>query len=91
MSMRAVRTPVDSVKPSPERNGISSALTRPSVAASADELRGLRKLCQLQCPCVEFVLDSLALELRVLGLIFGVEDGVAGSFHRTSSNMHSLV
>ncbi len=48
-------------------------LTRLGVAASADELRGRRKLCQLQYPCVEFVLDSHALELRVLGLIFGVE------------------
>jgi hypothetical protein len=36
---------------------------------SADELRGLRKLCQLQSPCVEFVLDSHVLELHVLGLI----------------------
>ena len=38
------------------------------LVARADELRGRRKLCQLQCPCVEFVLDSHALELRVLGL-----------------------
>ena len=64
----------------PERYGFSSPLTRPGVTASADELRGRRKLCQLQCPCVEFVLDSHALELRVLGLIFGVENCLAESF-----------
>jgi hypothetical protein len=52
-----------------EHNTERSALKRPGVAVSADELRGLRKVCQLQCPCVEFVLDSHALELRVLGLI----------------------
>jgi len=51
-----------------EHNGCSSPLTRPGIVATADELRGRRKLCQLQCPCVEFVLDSHALELRVLGL-----------------------
>jgi len=54
------------------------------VAASADELRGRRKLCQLQCPCVEFVLDSHALELRVLGLFFGVESCLPGSFENTA-------
>jgi hypothetical protein len=52
-----------------ERNGRSGPLTRPGLVASADELRGRRKLRRLQCPCVEFVLDSHALELRVLGLI----------------------
>jgi hypothetical protein len=31
-------------------------------------------------PCVEFVLDSHVLELRVLGLIFGVEGCLAESF-----------
>jgi len=50
---------------------MQSGLTfkRPGVAASAYELRGRRKLCQLQCSCVEFVLDSHTLELHVLGLI----------------------
>ena len=52
-----------------EPNAVRPASNRPGVAASADDLRGRRKLCQLQCPCVEFVLDSHALELRVLGLI----------------------
>ena len=51
-----------------ERDEDLGRLRRPGLVASADELRGRRKLCQLQCPCVEFVLDSHALELCVLGL-----------------------
>ena len=58
-----------SSKKDEERNGRLGRLRRPGLVASADELRGLRKVCQLQCPCVEFVLDSHTLELRVLGLI----------------------
>jgi hypothetical protein len=57
-----------SSKKDEERNGRLGRLRRPGLVASADELRGLRKVCQLQCPCVEFVLDSHTLELRVLGL-----------------------
>ena len=57
-----------SSKKDEERNGRLGRQTRPGLVASADELRGRGKLCQLQCPCVEFVLDSHALELRILGL-----------------------
>ena len=61
-----------------ERDEDPGRLRRPGLVASADGLRGRRELCQLQCPCVEFVLDSHALELRVLGLM--CEDCVAESF-----------
>ena len=59
---------LSSSKKDEERDGRLGRLRRPGLVASADELRGRRKLCQLQCPCVEFVLDSHALELRKLGL-----------------------
>ena len=59
---------LSSSKKDEKHNAEWSALRRPGLVASADELRGRRKLCQLQCPCVEFVLDSHALELRLLGL-----------------------
>ena len=59
---------LSSSKKKEERDEDLGRLRRPGLVASADELRGRRKLCQLQCPCVEFVLDSHALELRVLGL-----------------------
>ena len=68
-----------------------SALTRPGLVASADELRGRRKLCRLQCPCVEFVLDSHALKLRALVLILKVETGISDPLRRVGKNEQSLV
>ena len=59
---------LSSSKKDEKHNAEWSALRRPGLVANADELRGRRKLCQLQCPCVEFVLDSHVLELRLLGL-----------------------
>ena len=59
--------------------------------ASADGLRGRRKLCQLQCPCVEFVLDSHALELCVLGLTSVWKTVLQILLERSENNAHFSV
>ena len=71
---------LSSSKKKEERNEDLGRLKRPGLVASADGLRGRRKLCQLQCPCVEFVLDSHALELCVLGLTSVWKTVLAESF-----------
>ena len=69
-----------------ERDGRLGCLRKLGLVTIADELRGRHKLCQLQCPCVEFVLDSHVLELRVLGLT-SVWKTVSQNSSGTWSNM----